>query len=263
MRSYWALFGARFRTLLQYRAAAAAGVGTQFFWGLILTMIYEAFYRSSRQPQPIAYREVVTYVWLGQAFLAMLPWNVDAELRALIRSGAVAYEMLRPVDLYAYWYCRVLALRTAPTLLRAVPVLTLSALFLGLRPPPSPASALAFALAMLGSLLLGCAITALMTVSLLWTISGEGIAQLVSALVLVLSGMNVPLPLFPAWAQRIANVLPFRGLIDVPFRLYVGHIPPAQAGPLLAQQMVWTLSLVLLGRWLLACGKRRLVVQGG
>ena len=125
-RGYWALFRARFRTLLQYRAAALAGMGTQVFFGLVFVMVYEAFYRSSRASQPISYPEVVTYVWLGQAFLAMLPWNVDPEIRAMIRSGAVAYELLRPLDLYAAWYCRALAWRTAPTLLRAVPLFAIA-----------------------------------------------------------------------------------------------------------------------------------------
>jgi len=236
---------------------------TQLFFGLVIVMIYEAFYRSSRAPQPMAYREVVTYVWLGQALLAMLPWNVDPEIRAMVRSGAVAYELLRPFDLYTCWYCRALAWRTAPTLLRSIPLVVIAALFLGMGLPASPASAGAWALATLGSLLLGCAITTLMNVSLLWTISGEGIAQLVPAMVLVLSGMLVPLPLLPAWAQPVLNALPFRGLIDVPFRLYIGHIPPQQAGPLFAHQFAWTGAIVLLGRWLLAHGRRRLVVQGG
>ena len=35
MRPYWAVLSARFRMLLQYRAAALAGLGTQVFWGLI------------------------------------------------------------------------------------------------------------------------------------------------------------------------------------------------------------------------------------
>ncbi|MDT7580304.1 MAG: hypothetical protein QOK35_1568, partial [Pseudonocardiales bacterium] len=34
MKPYWAVLSARFRTLLQYRAAAMAGVGTRVFWGL-------------------------------------------------------------------------------------------------------------------------------------------------------------------------------------------------------------------------------------
>ena len=38
MRAYAAIFGARFRVLLAYRAAAAAGLTTQLFWGLIVSM---------------------------------------------------------------------------------------------------------------------------------------------------------------------------------------------------------------------------------
>ena len=73
MKAYWAVLSARFRTLLQYRAAALAGLGTQVFWGLIRVMIFGAFYRSTTAPQPMTYPEVVTYVWLGQAFIRMLP----------------------------------------------------------------------------------------------------------------------------------------------------------------------------------------------
>ncbi len=44
---YLAVYATRFRALLQYRAAALAGLGTQFFWGLIRMMIYVAFFRSA------------------------------------------------------------------------------------------------------------------------------------------------------------------------------------------------------------------------
>ena len=121
LRPYRAILSARFRMLLQYRAAALAGLWTQIFFGLVLLMIYEAFYRSTTVRQPMTFAEVVSYVWLGQALLAMLPWNADAEIRAMVRSGAVAYELCRPVDLYSLWYARALAWRTAPTILRAVP----------------------------------------------------------------------------------------------------------------------------------------------
>jgi ABC-2 type transport system permease protein len=248
---------------LQYRAAAVAGMGTQLFFGLVLTMVYEAFYRSSSAPQPMSYRQVVTYVWLGQAFLAMLPWYTDYEMYGMIRSGAVAYELLRPVDLYALWYCRVLASRVASTLLRAGPILVVAGLFLGMEPPASPASAAAWALAMFGALLLGCSISVLSMTTLLWTTSGLGISQLMPTFVVVLSGMSVPLPLFPAWARPILDVLPFRGLVDTPFRLYAGHLLPAQVMPLFLQQLGWTAAFVLLGRWLLARGMRHLVIQGG
>jgi len=263
MRAYWAIVSARYRMLLQYRAAAVAGFATQVFWGLIKVMIFAAFYRASRAPQPMSYAEVVTYVWLGQAMLRMLPWDMDGDLRAMIRSGAVAYELLRPLDLYALWFARAVAWRTAPTTLRAIPMFALAMACFGMRAPASAASGAAWLAAMVGALLLACAITTLLSVSLLWTISGDGAARLIVAGVIFLSGMIVPLPLFPDWAQSVVNVLPFRGIVDLPFRLYMGHIAPAGVWGVLAHQLAWTLGLVLFGRWLLARGTRRLVVQGG
>ena len=71
MRPYLAILAARFRTLLQYRAAAAGGVFTQSFFGLMRIMILEAFYRSTAQTQPLSMAQMIGYVWLGQATFAM------------------------------------------------------------------------------------------------------------------------------------------------------------------------------------------------
>lgn len=263
MFSYWAIVSARFRTLLQYRVAAMAGLGTQLFWGLILTMIFEGFFRSSTASQPMELEEVVTYIWLGQAFFALLPINVERDIRDLIRTGAVSYELLRPLDLYTLWFSRVLAMRTAPTLLRSVPLVVIAGLLLNMQAPATWASAGVFVLAMLGALLLSSVITTLLNISMLWTVSGDGVAGIAPAAVLIFSGALVPVPFFPEWAQTVLEILPFRGLLDTPFRLYLGHIPPGDAVFTLAHQLAWTVGLVVVGRWVLSRGVRRLVVQGG
>jgi len=264
MRSYRAIVSARFRMLLQYRAAAAAGFGTQLFWGLIRVMIFEAFYRSTTAAQPMTLPQVVDYIWLGQAtFVMTLTYYMDLDIMAMVRSGTVVYELLRPLDLYALWFSRSVASRAAPMLLRALPMLAVAGLFFGLRPPASAASGAAWLLSLAGALLLSCAISTLLSVSLLWTIAGEGLSQIVGFAGMLLSGMVIPLPLFPDWAQAVLNVLPFRGLLDIPARLYSGNLPPSEAFPLFVHQLAWTGGLVALGRLLLARGTRRLVVQGG
>jgi ABC-2 type transport system permease protein len=265
MTPYLALFKVRCRVLLQYRTAAIAGLGTQLFWGLIKIMVMEAFYRESRAAQPMSYADVVTYTWLGQAFFMMLPFsaNPDPEVRNMMRSGAVAYELARPLDLYGLWYARAIAARTAPTLLRAAPMFALALPFFGMHLPPSVPAALAWAVAMVGALLLVSAASTLITITLLWTISGDGIARIVPSLALLGSGMIIPLPFFPAGVQTLLNLLPFRGMADAPFRLYMGHLPPEEVGGVLLHQLVWTALFVGLGRLLLARGTRVLVVQGG
>jgi len=93
-RAFRALTAARCRVLLQYRAAAAAGIVTQLFWGLVRVMIFEAFYRAAASPQPMSIGQVVSYVWLGQATFRILPWAPDADVRQQVRTGAVAIELL-------------------------------------------------------------------------------------------------------------------------------------------------------------------------
>jgi len=263
MKPYLAIVDARFRMLLQYRAAAMAGIITQVFWGLIRMMIFEAFYMSSRSPQPMDLRDVITYVWLGQAFLGMLPWNTDQEIRQMVRTGTVAYELLKPVDLYNLWYSRAMATRTAPTLLRMFPVMLLAGAFFGMRLPPSIASTVAWIAGMIGALFLGCAISTLLNITLLWTISAEGVNRVTTAAVTIFSGALIPLPLFPDWARHVLDLLPFAGLVDKPYRLYVGNIPPESVFGVLALQLGWAVVLVIAGKMILARGTRILVVQGG
>ena len=271
MTPYLAVIAARFRTLLQYRGAALGGVGTQALFGFVRLMVLEAFYRSGSQPPSLSFAEAVGYVWLGQVTFTMQPYNLDRDVRDMVKTGTVAYELVRPLDLYAFWYCRAIAWRSAPMLLRSVPMILLAALALplagldewALRPPPSLAATLLWLASMAGALAVSAAISTLMSISLLWTISGEGVAIMTASLVSLLSGMIIPLPLFPDWAQPLLQLLPFAALMDLPARIYTGDIPAAQAGFVLLHQACWTLALVALGRWLLGRCARRIVVQGG
>ena len=265
MKPYLALFRARCRVLLQYRAAAVAGFGTQLLFGLVKMMVLEAFYTHARVEAPLTLAQAISYTWLAQAFFHLLPFsaNPDPEVRDMIRTGHVAYEMTRPIDLHGLWWMRALASRTAPTLMRAVPMFLVAVPFLGLQAPASVPSALAFTVTILAAALLTSAFTTIITATLMWTVSGDGIARIMPSLVSVGAGLVVPLPLFPAWAQPILSALPFRGMADEPFRLYLGDLPPSAALPVLAKQLVWTAILVLIGRAIVASGRRRLVVQGG
>jgi ABC-2 type transport system permease protein len=127
-----AVIAARYRTLLQYRAAALAGLGTQILWAAIRIMVIVAFYELNPEGQPISLMQLVAYVWLGQALLGMFPTNVDTEIAEMIRSGAVSYEMVRPLGLYNFWFRRTIALRTATTTLRSIPMLVFAIVLLPL-----------------------------------------------------------------------------------------------------------------------------------
>ena len=257
--------------LLQYRAAALAGFVTQFFWGAIKIMVLAAFFAASTAAQPMTFSQVVAYVWLGQALLGLLPWNVDPEIQEKFNDGGVAYELLRPLNLYWFWFARTLAFRTATTTLRAIPMLIVAWWVLPwiglaewqLRPPPSVLNACAFAASIAATVVLATAVTMLLHISLYWTISGRGAAAAASGIVPVFSGLTIPLPLFPDWSQTFLYWQPLRGLADTPFRIYSGNISASAAPFEILLQLFWSVVLIAVGHWLLTRAQRSLVVQGG
>lgn len=271
MRPYLAVLSARYRMLLQYRAAALAGIATQLFWGAIRLMIFAGFYASTTRDQPMTLEQVIVYVWLGQALFALLPWRSDAELAGIMRSGNVGYELLRPLDTYHLWYVRSIATLVGPTTLRAIPLTIVAAGLLplvglsdwALRPPPDLAAALLFAAAMAVTVLLSASVLMLVHISMMWTVAAEGANRLLPGVVWVLSGMVIPLPFFPAWLQPFLQVQPFRGIFDVPLRIYSGHLPPGAAMASIALSLGWTAGFIVVGRAIMQRGFRRIVVQGG
>lgn len=266
-----ALLVTRFKSRIQYRAAAFAGLITQLFWGFIKIMVLEAFYRSAPGTHPMSFAEAVSYIWLGQAFLGLLPWNLDRDIVDLVRTGNVAYELLRPMDLYTIWYLRTLAWRVANTLLRCIPLLFFASVVLplvgldawALTVPPSISSGGGWLIAMILATLLGSAFTTLAHISLFWTVSGQGINTLLPAVVTLFSGMTIPLPLFPDWAQPVFRLLPFHAMVDMPFRIYSGNIAAGEIWPAVLEQVLWIFALIVIGRVAMDRGRRRVVIQGG
>ncbi|MEJ6950005.1 ABC transporter permease [Natronospora cellulosivora (SeqCode)] len=267
MKAYISIVKTRFILLLQYRTAALAGICTQFLFGFVRVMVFEAFYSSTISPQAFTYSQTVSYIWMSQAMIGMLPWSGDRELQEMIRSGNVAYELCRPLNIYDQWYSRALALRAAPTLLRAVPLFIITGFFLPdiyrLSLPASPVLFLSWLMLTFTALLLSASITNLINVSTIWTISGQGVDRLLPALVMFFSGMIVPLPLFPQWMQRVIMFLPFAGLVDTPMRFYTGDLGLESLVPMLFLQVIWTVIFFAFGRFLANKGLEKVVIQGG
>ena len=270
VRPYQAVFRARFQLLLQYRAAALAGFGTQCWWGAIKVMIFTAFL-AGPVASPMTLRQTIDYVWLGQAFLMVLPWSADAELARMVRSGDIAYERLRPVDGYAYWYARAVARRSATPLLRATPMVLVTGLVLpslgfgqwGLGPPAGIDATLFFMMSMVLVVALSSAFSTLLDVLVVMTLSERGVNILVAPLSIVFSGSLIPLPLLPEWLQPFMQYQPFAGLLDIPLRIYSGHLAGWSAIAALGRQAIWAFLLVALGRSLMRRAMARLQMQGG
>ena len=267
MKKYLSFFRLRFTMGLQYRAAALAGVVTQFFWGFMEIMIFQAFYRADAAAFPMSFPATVSYLGLQQAFLAFFAaWMMENEITASIVSGDVAYELCRPVSIYNMWFSRSIATRLSRAVLRCFPIL-IAAGFLpspyGIEPPAGPVHFLLF----LVTLMLGLAVTVsfcmLVYVISFFTISAEGVRIVFVSSVEFFSGGIIPLPFFPDKIRTAIELLPFASMQNVALRIYSGSMTVPQMRKAVLLQLFWLAVLVWLGKRLCARAERRITVQGG
>ena len=267
MRGYVSMFRIRLLASLQYRAAAWAGVATQFFWGFMQIMIFEAFYKSTDAAMPMTFSQLCTYIWLQQASIAIIMlWNRDSELFEMITTGNVAYELCRPYRLYTFWYARLLATRIASAALRFFPILFVAFLLpypYKMTLPPDAAHFLLFLLALAVGILINVALSMLIYILTFITLSPIGSMILISVGSEFFSGSLIPIPYMPEWLQQVTYALPFRYTADLPLRLYNGNLSLWEGLSGLGIALLWLLALLLFGGWAMRRVLRRAVVQGG
>lgn len=267
MKKYLSFFRLRFAMGLQYRAAAAAGIVTQFVWGFMEIMIYRAFYRADASAFPMSFSATASYIWLQQAFLAFFAaWMMESEIFDSIVNGNVAYELCRPVNIYNMWFSRSIANRLSRAVLRCFPIL-LVAVFVpqpyGIAPPASLRCFLIF----LATLALGLAVTVsfcmLVYVLTFFTISPQGLRMLFVSAVEFFAGAVIPLPFFPERMQRLMELLPFASMQNVALRVYSGSMSDAQMQKAAALQVFWLAVVTVAGKCLCRLAEKRIAVQGG
>ena len=267
MKPYISLLRVRLLNGLQYRAAALGGLSTQFFWGVMLVFIYTAFYDGAVSSNGFLYKDLITFIWLQQAFLSFIfLYDWDSEMLDMIISGGISYELCRPVNIYQVWYVKLFSKRLARGALRFAPVVVLGFIMpypYNLSLPESPISFLLFIITLFMGLVLIVAISMLIYISIFKTMSPIGSVGIFGVIGEFFSGMTIPIPLMPEWLQRICMALPFRWTSDLPLRVYSGNIETAEAITGIVVQFVWILILVTAGSLIMKRVTRLTIVQGG
>ena len=267
MKKYWSFFRMRFLGGLQYRAAAWAGVATQFAWGFLRLLMFRAFYEADAAAFPMELGHIASYIWLQQAFLtAFAVWYFDNDIFESITNGTVAYELARPMSLYSMWFVKNLAIRVSRVSLRCLPVLAVACLLpapYGLGLPASPKAFACFAVAMVGTLLLVVAFMMLIYIATFYTLSSLGLRIMAAAVCDLLTGALIPLPFLPEGFRKIVELTPFAAMENLPLQIYCGSLTGAAMGKAMLLQAFWLIVFIAGGALWMQRSLRRVVVQGG
>ena len=264
MRALFALAIAGFKRWSAYRAAAVAGAVTNSVFGLLRAAITVAAVGAAGGTiAGYSALDVATYTWLTQALIAPINVWVWGELAERVRTGDIAVDLARPVDLQLAWLAADLGRAAFVLLPRGLPPLAVGALTTGLALPSSGWSYLLGAVSVVLAVGISFAIRFAVNVSAFWLMDVRGILTLHMVLSNILSGFIIPVAWFPAWLGAVAAATPFPSMLQTPVDILSGRVAGVAALQVVALQCFWLVVMLAIGRVVLTRATRRLVVQGG
>ena len=263
MRIFFELARQSFQRFLTYRAAALAGLVTNFFFGLLRAAVLLALYGSRTEVEGITVVGVVTYTALTQAVIAYLSMFGWYDLMNSVHSGEVSADLLKPMNYFSYWLAQDLGRAGVSFLLRGVTIMVIYALVFELAYPQTAVQWLALTIAIILSWLVSFAWRFLINLSAFWTPNAKGIGRFGFMLAWFFSGFLMPLRFFPEWVQQIAYLTPFPHMLNTVVEVYLGVLTGTALIQALLLQAFWAAGLIVIAQLILKTAVRRLVILGG
>lgn len=79
----------------------------------------------------------------------------------------------------------------------------------------------------------------------------------------LISGLIIPLSLFPSVLKTLLALLPFQSIYYLPIQAWIGKLDAPGFNIALATGLVWLAILYLFGKWVCSMGLRRFTIYGG
>jgi len=268
VRTAWApyreLAWAGLRSRAAYRLALVAGMTTNSVFGLLrASLLLYAVGAAGGTVAGYGRDDMAAYVWLGQALLGVIALFPSPVLAGRVRTGDIAVDLIRPVDLQGAYLAEDVGRALYAVLPRALPTLAVGWLVTRFPLPGDPTAYLLGAVSLMLAVVLSFACRMALELLSFWFVEIRGFTTLYLVLSGFFAGLFVPLAMLPDWLQAIVHATPFPSMFQSVISVLSGHVAGMQAVRLVVVQAAWVVATIALGRVMLAAGRRKLVVQGG
>lgn len=266
LSTYAAVAASGFRRFSTYRAATLAGVFTNSVFGCIICFTYLALWQERPDIGGWDSTDAVTFAWIGQSLImtvGLFGGGFADDLAERIRSGDIAVDLYRPVDLQAMRLAEDLGRAAYHLLGRGVAPTVIGALLFTLAWPDQPLTWLWFLVSVILAVTVSFAIRYLVGLLAFWVLDVRGFQGVLLFVQLFCSGLILPLVVFPQGLETVLRLLPFAALVQVPGDVFLEQATGADLALALTSQLVWAVLLLALGAAVTRQATRRLVVQGG
>jgi len=252
-----------FANMLAFRLRYYTGIVTYLINVAVYYFIWRAIFALDPHYASFTFPEMVTYVAVGWIIRSMYFNNIDAELAEDILEGKISMTMLKPVSVQWVSIGRALGEALFRLLMLSIPASLLIGLVFPVSLPASLAHAAAFLVSLAGSVMLVAGMNFIVGTCAISLKSILGLLRAKFWMQDLLSGLLVPITLFPAPLREVSAWLPFQHIGYTPMMIYLGKIGWSEIARALALEAFWVAFLLAFGAWFWNRMSRRITIHGG
>ncbi len=252
-----------FVNMMAFRLRYYTGIITYFINVTVYYFIWKAIFAADPTFATLRFEEMLTYVSVGWIMRSVYFNNIDVQLSQEIIEGKITAALLKPIDLQASVIARAMGEALFRLIMLGLPAGILLFSVYPLLPPASPLALVLFLMAMVGSILLVSAVNFIVGAFAVKMKSILGLLRAKFYLMDLLSGLIVPMTLFPAPVREFSAWLPFEHIAYTPLMIYLGKTSGTGAWASVGVTFAWVLALMGGGWWFWRRMMRNITIHGG
>ena len=265
LKKYFTLVRAGIMNELQYRGATFVIILGNLVYLVVVYFLWKAIFASSGREvvNGMTFESTLIYLVLATTLFNFMELYAVWEIGRNIQTGKIVLDLLRPMSYqsYLFWsFAGSLILNFFTTFLPTfivVAIVTHGRISFGM-------NLVYFVPSVVLSVLINYSIDYIVGMICLFTESIWGINIMKQVIVLLFSGVTIPLAFFPTAFKNVAYCLPFRAIYDSPLTLLLSNNPQfGDAFRILGLQLLWAIALTILSKAFWSISIRRITVNGG
>ncbi len=260
---YFGLFWIQFRSWLAYRISYLVSLLSAFLFIVVQFVFWRAVYANHYVLAGITKGEAITYIVFSFIISAFIASGVDNLIAEKIRDGNIAVDLIRPVNMISGYFFITLGNSLFRLITIGLPLVLISLPLFQIQPQVDTLHIVAFVITLLFGYVLLFLTDFIVGTLTFWTKYAHGLVKLRRAIISFFAGALVPLNFFPVWLERIAQVLPFRGIYYTPLSWITGLKSAADLWSDISFQLIWMLIFFFLSQLLWSQAIKHITIQGG
>ena len=230
-------------------------IATAFFW--------KALFKNAESMGGVSVDTMLTYTVISSMISVVLITNVEWRITDSVQTGAIAIDLMRPVNIFLVFFAENLGSVTALFFQNLLPIFIIGSLFIKLPVPRSAYEFMLFLISLVLAFFINWYLSVIFGMFSFKVIEMSALIQVKKHLVRLLSGSMIPLWFFPNWLRSVLEILPFPYIYQLPLSIYVGHYTSESLVRGLIIQILWVMVLFLIETRLEKQAIKHVMVQGG